>query len=119
MSGYDNITCGAYWFFRTLLLVSLAYWLLGALLRRLRLRVWHKSLFIGIPALLMAVWMCGEGLRMTGVAQGGYRELMGLYFFSCGVVYHELEPRIRHQWAYALGGLVVLVVFQLVGWRAP
>lgn len=118
MSGYDNITCGAYWFFRTLLLVSLAYWLLGALLRRLRLRVWHKSLFIGIPALLMAVWMCGEGLRMTGVAQGGYRELMGLYFFSCGAIYHELEPRIRHQWAYALGGLVVLVVFQLVGWRA-
>lgn len=118
MSGYDAITCGAFWFFRSLLVASLAYWLLGALLRRAGLATVPGIALIGGTALLMALWMCGQGLRMTGMAQGGYRELMGLYFFACGALYRAFESRLQRPWIYALAGLGILVAFQLLGWRA-
>ena len=68
MSGYDEFLTGTFWFFRALLVASLAYLVLFKLLRRVR---WLKSdVQIGWAicaiALLLALWKVVGGLRVTG-----------------------------------------------------
>lgn len=89
MSGYDQFLCGAYWFFRALMIVSILWIVLMSLLnaiRPLREKYALCAILVGVAAIVVAWQHCYYGLSMTGVAQGGFRELMGLYFFALGFV---------------------------------
>lgn len=89
MSGYDQFLCGAYWFFRALMIVSVLWIVVMSLfnaIRPLHQRHTLNAILIGLVTLVIAWQHSYYGLSMTGVAQGGQRELMGLYFFALGFV---------------------------------
>ena len=101
MSSYDEFLCGAYWFFRALLVASIAYLVLfrtGDILGQRLHRNWRpKTLPVALcgGSLLLVAWQTAEGLRVTTLVQGGYRDLLGLFFFSCGYMFHLFRDRYR------------------------
>lgn len=119
MSGYDDLLCGAFWFFRALLLVNLGYWALSYFIRKTGWlkKDWQYPVVIGAFALLMALWKTSMGLRVTGVWQGGFRDLMGIYFFSVGILLHRYEAKVPIQWWSALLSFGLLLAFEIFGWR--
>ena len=84
MSGYDVFLAGAFWFFRALFLSSIAFLLLfkGATCIKWLKNPTLQVAAVGTLTLLLAIWQSFDGLRITGVAQGGYRELMGITFYE-------------------------------------
>lgn len=110
MSGYDVFLGGTFWFFRALLLASIGFLVLFKILRRSErfqtdLRAGWGLLIIG---LLLVAWKVGGGLRVTGVAQGGYRELMGITFMAAGFLLRQYRVAERLSWKIALPSAVVL-----------
>lgn len=137
MAGYDQFLAGAFWFFRALFVASIAYlvacklalgmqhWLAG----RFSWRRWHDDcwwipLTVALAALLLAVWKTGEGLRILPLVQGGYREIMGTFFFACGHLFRCSVTRsfsspvlagwLRPRWWKAL--LLAAVVWAFACW---
>ena len=108
MSGYDIFLAGAFWFFRALLLSSIAFMLLfkGATLVKWLKNPTLQVAAVGTLTFLLALWQSVEGLRITGVAQGGYRELMGITFMSIGFLFrHNNHTPIAAAWNNPIVGL--------------
>ena len=108
MSGYDVFLAGAFWFFRALLLSSIAFMLLfkGATLIKWLKNSTLQVTAVGTLTFLLALWQSVEGLRITGVAQGGYRELMGITFMSIGFLFrHNNHTPIAAAWNNPIVGL--------------
>ena len=108
MSGYDVFLAGAFWFFRALLLSSIAFLLLfkGATLIKWLKNPTLQVAAVGTLTFLLALWQSVEGLRITGVAQGGYRELMGITFMSIGFLFrHNNHRPIAAAWNNPIVGL--------------
>ena len=108
MSGYDVFLAGAFWFFRALLLSSIAFLLLfkGATLIKWLKNPTLQVAAVGTLTFLLALWQSVEGLRITGVAQGGYRELMGITFMSIGFLFrHNNHTPIAAAWNNPIVGL--------------
>lgn len=125
MSGYDEFLCGSFWFFRALLLSSLAFLVLFKLLRRNRSLVTDVQVAWSILGIVFALtlWKTLGGLNVTGVAQGGYRELMGVFFMSCGFLYRHYQDRIPMNWKMAAACFLLLVSASVffpssMSWRA-
>lgn len=120
MSGYDPFLAGAFWFFRGLLVSSIAFLILFFLFTKVR---WlttstHQVGVIALLMLVLAVWHTLEGLRITGLAQGGYRELMGVFFLSVGFLLRRLEtvPEAKpylHPLLGIIGGGIILTLLTL------
>ena len=116
MSGYDEFLCGAFWFFRALLLSSIGF--------LVSYKVSHKFLMqdnarkigwcILFCAFMLSLWLTTDGLKITGVAQGGYRELLGLVFMSIGFLIARYKEDIPSRWYMALGAFVILVFLAYV-----
>lgn len=111
MGGYDVFLTGAFWFFRALLVASILYLVLFKLLSKLRfmrtaenkLREDVIGITICILMLLMAAWKTGEGLTFYGLPQGGYRELMGTFFFGIGFLIKRHQKVLNiHWWGCAI-----------------
>lgn len=125
MGGYDEFLCGAFWFFRGLLVASISFLVLYKLTDMstsrlssflsqhnkgdntrcrplLSLLSRHRAviiaLVVSLVALILAGWKTHEGLRIIPLIQGGYRELMGIFFFGCGFLFRQWEPRYRVKW---------------------
>ncbi len=112
MSGYDEFLTGTFWFFRALLVASIAYLVLFKLLSRvksLRSNV-HIGWTICAIALLLAAWKILSGLRVTGLAQGGYRDIMAVFFFGIGFLYRQYQSVIPLNWKYAAGCFLILLL---------
>lgn len=93
MSGYDQFLCGAYWFFRAMLVASIFFLFALKLANSSRyLRQFHllPAVAVGLVALIFAFWQHSDGLRVTGLAQGGYREFMAIFFISVGFIYKSI-----------------------------
>lgn len=110
MGGYDQFLCGAFWFFRGLLIASISYLVLFKLFDGMS-RMWRISerydedcretvipVAICLTTLLLATWKTGEGLKVTNLIQGGYREIMGTFFFGCGFLFRQFEHIYRPKW---------------------
>lgn len=120
MSGYDPFLAGAFWFFRTLFVANLAFFALYCGLRRwdkLRQRPYLIGAIIALLALSLAVWQTTDQLKISSIAQGGYRELMATFFMGVGHLWrcaeeglHYLRKRIL---ALLLGAAVLLLVSNL------
>ena len=113
MSGYDAFLGGAFWFFRALLVSSIVF--LAGFKCLSMIPCFHYSdakaepsspappqrqglsagsriaMALAAIALALALWLTVENLRWTGLAQGGYRELMGIFFLSMGYLYHRFN----------------------------
>jgi len=108
MGGYDQFLNGAFWFFRALLVASILYLFifkgLDVLSARIRLKdnpltrsLWIP-LVVCIIILLLCAWKTHEGLRIINLVQGGYRDLMGVFFFGCGFLFRQWQHKYRVTW---------------------
>lgn len=117
MSGYDEFLNGAFWFFRALFIASLLYLLIFKLYDSIArhygkdYRQWVIPIAVTTTALLLTVWKTSEGLRITNLVQGGYRDLMGTFFFGCGYLCRQLRPIYKPTWWATLAMFIVVVAF--------
>lgn len=93
MSGYDPFMAGAFWFFRALFLANIAFIFLFKATRRLGKLKTSTLQVVSVIALafLLALWQAAMGLHITGVAQGGYRELMGIVLLGIGFLLRRAD----------------------------
>lgn len=93
MSGYDPFLAGAFWFFRSLLLSNLAFFFLFKIARNIKWLSFSvlQVTSVGGIAIVLALWLAAMGLHITGVAQGGYRELMGIVLISIGFLLRKAD----------------------------
>lgn len=112
MSGYDQFLCGAFWFFRALLLASIGFLLMFKLLNRsAQLRDYkHTAWGVLFITLLLITWKTTTHLNLTGVAQGGYRELMGMAFMTAGFLLKQYEVWDKLNWKTALTSGTILLL---------
>lgn len=125
MSGYDEFLTGAFWFFRALLFASVAFLILMKLLNKIRFlreRYFLITIIIAIVALLMAIWKTSENLTITGLPQGGFRDLMGTFFFAVGYAIRQKPGCLNVKWWGALSCFLVVLAGTLwfnasMGWK--
>ena len=119
MGGYDQFLNGAFWFFRGLLVASILYLIIYKgvdwLLRKLKfikpkstidpmssssptISVGPTPYIVCAVLLLLCAWKTYEGLKIITLIQGGYRELMGCFFFGCGFIFRQWEHKYRVKW---------------------
>jgi hypothetical protein len=108
MGGYDQFLNGAFWFFRALLVASLLYLFiykgLDVLASKTRLKDQPLTRTLWIPLticiimLLLCGWKTYEGLKVITLVQGGFRDMMGVFFFSCGFLFRQWEHKYRVKW---------------------
>lgn len=93
MSGYDPFMAGAFWFFRALFLANIAFIFLFKATRQLgKFKASTLQVVsVIVLAFLLALWQASMGLHITGVAQGGYRELMGIVLLGIGFLLRRAD----------------------------
>ena len=116
MSGYDPFLSGAFWFFRTLFIGSIAFYFLFMVLQRFS--KWKSPVVVAVTIMglsfLLGLWKVVGQIQITGIAQGGYRELMALVFMSAGFLYRQYRFYLRPRWLVAVLGTFVLCLFVVV-----
>ena len=113
MSGFDELLCAPFWFFRTLFIAGVVYLILFKLTKKvIEIDNAHTiGLVILSLSFLMALWQVLGNLHISGIAGGGYRELMGVFFISLGFLSRDILRVLPKRWWVALTGLVVFVLF--------
>jgi fucose 4-O-acetylase-like acetyltransferase len=130
MGGYDQFMCGAFWFFRGLLVASILYLILYKLWVSFFRKVGKRSfvfrrfgsewlngriytiaaIAVCVTILLLCAWKTSEGLWITTLVQGGYRDMTGVFFFGCGFLFRRYERLFDNRlWAIPVCFVVVLV----------
>ena len=126
MGGYDQFLCGAFWFFRGLFVASILYLILYKVLdtgtnymTTKMNKPWKVKKAIPYLICLLMLILCGwkthEGLRIVTLVQGGYRDLMGCFFFGCGFIFRHYVDEYKQLisryyvsvWMTILFGIVV------------
>ncbi len=113
MGGYDEFLAGAFWFFRGLLVASIAFAVLYFALSQTK---WLKGKHIAISSIIcllalgFALFKVGEGVKIITLVQGGYRDTMGVLFFGMGTIYRQYESRIGHSLWFALAGAAIVLI---------
>lgn len=129
MGGYDQFLCGAFWFFRGLLVASIAYLFIYKGVDKLVSRLpgvrndsnhWSRTTLVPVTVcvlmLLIAAWKTSEGLRVITLVQGGYREIMGTFFFGCGFLFRKWEQQYLSHLKNGYITLGVTVLLAIVVW---
>ena len=118
MGGYDAFLCGAFWFFRGLFVASILYLIIYKVLDScIKSSRWKSYIpyLICVILLLLCGWKTYEGIRVITLVQGGYRDMMGCFFFGCGFIfrqyaenYHSLiKKHYAIIWTSVVFGIVV------------
>ena len=102
MSGFDEQLSGTFWFFRCLLICSLLMLaVLWTTRRWLGEKSLHSAAWVMLPLLVLLIfWKNMLGLKITGVAQGGSRELAGLFMMFSGFLYRKYEKKVPVGWKW-------------------
>lgn len=107
MSGYDEFLAGAFWFFRGLLVASVAFLLLYKLLdSKTRLKPDACVAVICASIVGLIALRIGFNIKITTIPNGGWREMWGIVFFGLGVLYRRFESLIGDR--YWLSGLCLI-----------
>nr|AHF25211.1 acyltransferase family protein [uncultured bacterium Contig196] len=126
MGGYDQFLNGAFWFFRGLLVASILYLIIYkgfdvlAAKTRLKDKPLTRTLWIPLAVctlfLLLSGWKTYEGLKIITLVQGGYRELMGAFFFGCGFLFQQWQHKYQVKWWTTLLFAVIVWWFSQYLW---
>lgn len=111
MSGYDTFLCGSYWFFRAFFLASIAFLVLFKIITKVSSKYSDKQVgwMILCISLLMMSWKTLEGIHITGLAQGGAREITGLAFMAMGFLTNRYQGVSMLNWKTVIPFFVFLV----------
>lgn len=112
MSGYDTFLAGAFWFFRALFISSIAFLVVFKLLRKLPECQSNKAAGFALLLLPLIVicWKTFTGFSIAGIAQGGYRELMGMAFMATGFLLRQYRINERLTLRLALTAFAVFLL---------
>lgn len=132
MGGYDEFLAGAFWFFRGLFVASILYLALykvgvmvagrfsrhdiramqrhGRLLERTRL-AYIIGVCLCVLLLGLSIWKCAAGLTISTLVQGGYRDLMGCFFFGIGFLLKPILTRMPRNLAIDALLLGIVIAF--------
>lgn len=112
MSGYNSFLCGTFWFFRALFVASLLFLVLFKVIRKSPRFASNQQAgwALLVCGLLLTLWKTTCGLHITGLAQGGYRELLGLSFMAAGFLLRQYNVIENLTWKIALPSIVLLLV---------
>ncbi len=116
MGGYDQFLCGAFWFFRGLFVASVLYLIIYKVLDASIPKKVQKTIpyIICIIMLLLCGWKTYEGLRIVTLVQGGYRDLMGCFFFGCGFIFKQYVEDYRKLINNHITSLVTTILFGII-----
>ena len=116
MGGYDQFLCGAFWFFRGLFVASILYLIIyKVLLYAMPKRVEHSTPYlICVLLLLLCGWKTYEGLRVINLVQGGYRDMMGCFFFGCGFIFRQYSARFEQATSRIWVSIPLTLVFGVI-----
>ena len=92
MGGYDQFLCGAFWFFRGLFVASILYLIIYKVLdSTIKPARFKKAIpyLICVIMLILCGWKTYEGLKVITLVQGGYRDMMGCFFFGIGFIFRQ------------------------------
>ncbi len=92
MGGYDQFLCGAFWFFRGLFVASILYLIIFKVLdSTIKPARFKKAIpyLICVIMLILCGWKTYEGLKVITLVQGGYRDMMGCFFFGVGFIFRQ------------------------------
>ena len=118
MGGYDQFLCGAFWFFRGLFVASILYLIiykvaLYSLPRRAEKAVPY---LICLIMLLLCDWKTYEGLKVVNLVQGGYRDMMGCFFFGCGFIFRQFVDQYRQLVSRYYASIWTTLLFAVIVW---
>ena len=119
MGGYDAFLCGAFWFFRGLFVASILYLIIYKVLDACLSRLTSQAssaipYLICLLMLLLCAWKTWEGLKVVNIVQGGYREMMGCFFFGIGFIFRQYVEAYRKQIMRNYARLWVSLIFAAV-----
>ena len=128
MGGYDQFLCGAFWFFRGLFVASILYLIIYKILDVAITRIFthtakadnaRKAIpyLVCLIMLLLCAWKTYEGLKVINLVQGGYRDMMGCFFFGCGFIFRQFVDKYQSLvsryhaaiWTTILFGVIVFL----------
>lgn len=109
MNGFDNYLLGPYWFLRSLflgcLLLCFCSWLVNKVVK-------SKAASIAIVAVffcLMGGGMTYFDVRVPYFPQGGYREVMAVFFIGCGYFAARVRNYLEKGWVALVSFILLLV----------
>lgn len=119
MGGYDQFLCGAFWFFRGLFVASILYLIIykvldSSLSRFSRYPRQATPYLICLLMLLLCGWKTYEGLRVINLVQGGYRDMMGCFFFGCGFIFRQYSAKYQQATSRIWVSLPLTLVFGVI-----
>lgn len=110
MAGYDEFMAGAFWFFRGLLVASIAYLCMRRLLDgRVKLTGVGATLVIMVVCLAFNAFRFANDLKIPLIPNGGLRETWGVFFFGAGVLFRRYEPLFRRRWPLLLISFLIIL----------
>ena len=116
MGGYDQFLCGAFWFFRGLFVASILYLIIYKVVLHVlpEKRANAAPYLICIIMLLLCAWKTYEGLKIVTLVQGGYRDLMGCFFFGCGFIFRQYASQYRQFIVRHYAALWTTILFAVI-----
>lgn len=120
MGGYDQFLCGAFWFFRGLFVASILYLILYKIIDYCLFRIPRLPIKTITPyavclvMLLLCAWKTSEGLKVVTLVQGGYRDMMGCFFFGCGFIFRQFVERYKTVVSRYHAGVPMTILFALI-----
>ena len=116
MGGYDQFLCGAFWFFRGLFVASILYLIIYKIVLKLLPQKAAPSApyLICVIMLLLCGWKTHEGLKVVTLVQGGYRDMMGCFFFGCGFIFRQFVERYQAWVSRNYASVWTTVVFAVI-----
>ncbi len=117
MTGYDELLCGAFWFFRTLLIASISFFILYYIVDYCTKlpNVW-AVVVICVFAWAFQTIRLHFGFSIPIIPMGGIREVWGIFFFGIGVIYRQFEHNIGCRWWLTIICFAVLCVGAWYHW---
>ena len=129
MGGYDAFLCGAFWFFRGLFVASILYLIIYKVLDLGISRIPRNPRISRSPRisasipyliclimLLLCGWKTWEGLKVINLVQGGYRDMMGCFFFGIGFIFRQYVDGYRQIMSRQYLAIPATILFGLIVW---
>ena len=116
MGGYDQFLCGAFWFFCGLFVASILYLIIYKVVLHVlpEKRANAAPYLICLIMLLLCAWKTYEGLKIITLVQGGYRDLMGCFFFGCGFIFRQYAGQYRQFIGRHYAALWTTILFAVI-----
>ena len=126
MGGYDQFLCGAFWFFRGLFVASILYLIIYKVVLYVLSSISRISspsrltrltpYLICLIMLLLCGWKTYEGLKVVNLVQGGYRDMMGCFFFGCGFIFRQFVDKYQQFISRYYASVWATLLFAVIVW---